>query len=97
MTDRVLAAKDFDMRSSFDITLAEIKAAYSPRWSRQEAVVKADPAIVEYSKTHSKRDCYLYNNRIYFMYLNPSEQRKSEYTANRNFINKMVEHLGVPQ
>ncbi len=77
------------MRSSFDITLAEIKYAYSD-WNKLTEI-KVDPVIIEYAKTHSKRDCFLYNNRIYSMYLNPSQKRKDEYDANWKFIKSLPE------
>jgi len=42
--------------------------------------------IKNFVKTHSKKDSFLYNNRLFFAYINPSEKRKKEYTENRIFI-----------
>lgn len=50
--------------------------------------VSVDPAIVEYAKTHSRKDTLLYNNRLFFGYINPSQQQKDEYDVNRTWILK---------
>ena len=77
------------MRSSFNITLAEIKAARAWNWLPSDNVI-VDPAIVEYSKNHTQKECYLYNNRIFAMFIHPSQERKDEYNANYNFIKSLT-------
>ena len=42
--------------------------------------------IREYVRNHSRRDSLLYNNRLFFGYVNPSDKRKQEYNTNRLFI-----------
>ncbi len=39
-----------------------------------------------YVMSHSRKESLLYNNRLFFGYINPSEKRKSEYNENRLFI-----------
>ena len=48
--------------------------------------IQVDKNIIDYVKNHTKSESLLYNNRIYFMYINPSEQRKQEYNINRDYI-----------
>jgi hypothetical protein len=45
-----------------------------------------DPVIKEYAKSHSRKETLLYNNRIFFGYINPSDARRREYDANRIWI-----------
>lgn len=35
---------------------------------------------------HSKKESFLYNNRLFFFYVNPTEKQKKEYEGNRLFI-----------
>lgn len=49
-------------------------------------VISVDHFIVDYAATHSRKDTLLYNNRIFFGYINPSEVRKAEYDVNRKWI-----------
>lgn len=53
---------------------------------KAKPAVSVDPAIVEYAKTHNRKDTLLYNNRLFFGYINPSQQRKDEYSVNRSWI-----------
>lgn len=46
----------------------------------------ADNCIIDYVKTHNKKDSLLYNNRLLFMYINPSEEIKQQYNINREYI-----------
>ena len=39
-----------------------------------------------YVMSHSRKESLLYNNRLFFGYVNPSDERKAEYNANRLFI-----------
>lgn len=50
--------------------------------------ISVDPVIVEYAKTHSRKDTLLYNNRLFFGYIRPTQQRKDEYDVNRTWILK---------
>jgi hypothetical protein len=56
-------------------------------------IMKNLPTIdmLNYVKTHNKKDSLLYNNRLFFGYVNPSDKRKAEYSANRLFILKHFE------
>lgn len=42
--------------------------------------------IKDFVKAHSRKDSLLYNNRLFFGYVNPSDKRKKEYENNREFI-----------
>lgn len=46
-----------------------------------------DECIVQYSNSHSKKETYLYNNRLYFGIINPSQANKDQYDINWKFIN----------
>jgi hypothetical protein len=63
----------------------------SRTWASASAVspdASVDPAIIAYAKTHIRKDTLLYNNRIFFGYINPSQKRKDEYDVNRTWILK---------
>jgi hypothetical protein len=44
--------------------------------------------MLDYVKSHNRKDSLLYNNRLFFGYINPSKKRISEYEENRFFILK---------
>lgn len=48
--------------------------------------IEVDWNVVDYAKTHTKKETLLYNNRIYAGYVNASQQRKDEYSVNREWI-----------
>jgi hypothetical protein len=48
--------------------------------------ISVDPVIVDYAKTHDRRDTLLYNNRLFFGYIRPSQQVKDQYDINRTWI-----------
>lgn len=50
-----------------------------------------DPVISEYAKAHNRKDTLLYNNRIFFGYIRPSQRQKEEYDINRTWI---LAHFG---
>lgn len=65
-------------------TYKEIKAAYASHTAAPSIV--PDPMIMEYTEKHGRREGLLYNNRIFFGYINPSQKRKDEYNVNRDWI-----------
>lgn len=50
---------------------------------------KVNPEVVTYAEKHGKKAAYLFNNRLFAMYINPSELRKEEYNANWEYINSL--------
>lgn len=48
--------------------------------------VSVDPVIVDYAATHGRKDTLLYNNRLFFGYIRPSQRQKDEYDVNRTWI-----------
>jgi len=42
--------------------------------------------IIDFCNSHNRNESLLYNNRLYFMYINPSELIKSQYEINRQYI-----------
>lgn len=51
-------------------------------------IVQVSPKIVEYYNKHGKSKSYLYNNRLFSVYSNPSQKRKDEYNANHQWISE---------
>lgn len=51
-------------------------------------VICVDPFIVDYAATHNRKDTLLYNNRLFFGYIRPSQQHKDQYDVNRTWILK---------
>lgn len=45
-----------------------------------------DINVINYALNHTRKETLLYNNRLFAMYINPSEQRKNEYSVNRDWI-----------
>lgn len=45
-----------------------------------------DPLVIEYTEKHGRKEGLLFNNRIYFSYINPTQQQKDEYEFNRTWI-----------
>ena len=49
--------------------------------------------IIEYAKTHSKKDTFLYNNRLFFgaglPYVKLGEAKEKQYTANWKYIKSL--------
>ena len=64
------------MHKSFDVVLDNKKP-------------KVNPDIIAYAKNHGKKAAYLFNNRLFAIYINPSELRKAEYNANWEYINSL--------
>lgn len=58
----------------------------NPAWPSNQKEIMVDSVIVNYAKNHSRKETLLYNNRIFFGYIRPSEQRKKEYDVNRIWI-----------
>lgn len=58
------------------------------RWPSHQAhqAITPDPIVMEYTKKNGRKEGLLYNNRIFFGYINPSQIRKDEYTVNRQWI-----------
>lgn len=49
-------------------------------------MMTAEQHIIDYVKTHDRRNSLLYNNRCFLIYINPSDVIKRQYEANRSFI-----------
>ena len=64
------------MYKSFDVVLAKSQPTVNPE-------------VIEYARKHGKKAAYLFNNRLFAMYINPSELRKAEYNANWEYINSL--------
>jgi hypothetical protein len=45
--------------------------------------------MISYAKRNGKKEAFLYNNRIYSMYINPSQSVKAEYNANWAYIKSL--------
>lgn len=48
--------------------------------------ISVDPVIVEYAQMHDRKDTLLYNNRLFFGYIRPSQAIKDQYDINRTWI-----------
>lgn len=59
----------------------------------KEPEIKVESHIVEYAKTHSRKDTFLYNNRLFFgagvFYVKLSEAKEKQYTANWKYIKSL--------
>jgi hypothetical protein len=44
--------------------------------------------IIEFAKTHNRRDTLLYNNRLFFSIMNAKQVHKDQYETNRLYILK---------
>jgi hypothetical protein len=49
-----------------------------------------DPIVIEYAKRNGRKEALLFNNRIFFGYINPSQKCKDEYDVNREWILKNI-------
>ncbi len=65
------------MHKSFDIVMNNQKQ------------VEVNPEVIAYAKKHGKKAAYLFNNRLFAFYINPSELRKAEYNANWEYIKSL--------
>ena len=45
--------------------------------------------IIEYAKTHTKKETYLFNNACYRGYVHKSDEFKDQYDRNWIYINKL--------
>lgn len=52
----------------------------------QGGVVEVQHEIIEYYKKHGKKQTYLKNNKLFSIYINPSEKDKEQYNVNHNWI-----------
>lgn len=50
------------------------------------APVGVNSCIADFCKTHNRSECLLYNNRLFFGIINPSETSCIQYNANRDYI-----------
>ncbi len=77
------------MRTNIMTTYKELMSVKNDtRWPSSSQKVTPDIMVVDYTKKHGRREGLLYNNRIFFGYVNPSQQRKNEYDINREWILK---------
>lgn len=65
------------MNKSFDMVL------------NKKQQTEVSPEVIVYAEKHGKKAAYLFNNRLFAMYINPSELRKAEYNANWEYINTL--------
>jgi hypothetical protein len=71
-------------RQSIMDTYKELLAVKN--WPSAQPSIMPCPMVMEYTEKHGRREGLLYNNRIFFGYINPSQQRKDEYNVNRDWI-----------
>lgn len=77
------------MRQNIMTTYKELMAVKNDsRWPLSQPVVTPDPMVIAFTEKHGRREGLLYNNRILFGYMRPSQLRKDEYTTNRDWILK---------
>lgn len=48
--------------------------------------IQVNPDIIDCLEKKGKKEAYLLNNRLFAMYINPSELRKQEYQVNWEYI-----------
>ena len=65
------------MNKSFDMVLGN------------EQRVNVNPEVVAYAEKFGKKEAHLFNNRLFIMYINPSDLRKEEYNVNWKYINSL--------
>jgi len=65
------------MNKSFEIVLGNKQA------------VTVNPEVVKYAQKYGKKEAYLFNNRLFAMFINPSDLRKEEYSVNREYIKSL--------
>lgn len=53
------------------------------------STIKVDNHILEYASYNSKRDTFLFNNRIFFGIVNPTQTQKEQYSVNWNYIKSL--------
>ena len=66
-----------EMNKSFDMVLE----------NKQQVTV--NPEVIAYAEKFGKKEAYLFNNRLFRMYINPSDLRKEEYNVNWKYINSL--------
>jgi hypothetical protein len=57
--------------------------------SKENRPVFVNPDVVAYSEKFGKKEEYLFNNRLFFSYINPSSLIKEEYDINWKYINSL--------
>lgn len=65
------------MNKSFDMVL------------ENKQTVTVNPEVIKYAEKYGKKEAYLFNNRLFAMYINPSDLRKAEYSVNREYIKSL--------
>lgn len=73
-------------RQSIMETYKELQAVKNMAWASNVPSISPDPIVMDYTQRNGRREGLLYNNRIFFGYINPSQQRKDEYDVNRTWI-----------
>lgn len=61
---------------------------------RQSVFVKECPVgvcehVFNFSLKNTKRETYLYNNRMFFMFSKPTQEQKDQYDRNWQYINTL--------
>jgi|LakMenEpi03Aug12_release.lakeMendotaPanAssembly.Ray.scaffolds.fasta_scaffold3498361_1 hypothetical protein len=57
--------------------------------SKENRPVFVNPDVVAYAEKFGKKEAYLFNNRLFFSYINPSSLIKEEYDINWKYINSL--------
>lgn len=61
----------------------------SGRIQGEQNSVKVENHILEFASHHTKNETFLYNNRLFFGVVNPTEKHKTQYTVNWNYIKNL--------
>lgn len=81
------------MRESIMTTYKNYLAMNKSFEMAKEPEIKAESHIVEFAKTHSKKDTFLYNNRLFYgaacRYTKLNETKEKQYTANWKYIKSL--------
>lgn len=51
--------------------------------------ISVDKNVILFAEKHGKKEAYLYNNRLFFGQINPTEKHKEQYNVNWNYINSL--------
>lgn len=54
-----------------------------------EQTIAINPEVIKYAEKYGKKEAYLFNNRLFVMWINPSELRKAEYNANWEYLKSL--------
>jgi hypothetical protein len=63
-----------------------VQSRMGMKTTQTNPVATVDPFITQYAENHDRKDTLLYNNRVFFGYIRPSQQVKDQYDINRTWI-----------